>query len=257
MAGAVTAGALVYTVCCTETTGRERIGAAATFHSARSPAPDHRCSGKGATIAITMISPAHRSPLTRACRACLFALICVLLSASGHALTSAHSISLSTLGLAVGFCAAFAWSVADRQRGLLPITAGLLAGQGVLHLWFAAAPAGGYTGHAATTARPTATGTPAMVAAHCLAALLCGLWLWWGERTAFTLTAMLYTRIVLPLLLLVPPLPPTAAAVVARPPAELGIPATGVEFLRHAMARRGPPGGFPALSRIRRDTVTA
>ncbi|WP_327147184.1 hypothetical protein [Nocardia sp. NBC_01329] len=202
-----------------------------------------------------MISPAHHSPLARACRAWIFALICVLLSASGHALTSAHSISLSTLGLAVGFLAAFAWSVADRQRGLLPITAGLLAGQGVLHLWFTADPAGDHTGHAATTTRLTETGTPAMLAAHCLAALLCGLWLWWGERTAFALTATLHTRIVLPLLLLVPPLPPTTATVAARPPAELDAPATGVEFLRHAMARRGPPGGFP-VSRIRRNTVT-
>lgn len=189
-----------------------------------------------------MISPARRSPFARACRAWLFALICVLLSASGHALTSAHPISLSTLGLAAGFITAFAWSAADRQRGLLPITAGLLAGQGVLHLWFTADPAGGHTGHAATAARLAEADTPAMLAAHCLAALLCGLWLWWGERTAFALTAALYTRIVLPLLLLVPPLPAAAAAVVAYPRTELGAPGAALELLRHAMARRGPPG---------------
>ncbi|MEV3964552.1 hypothetical protein AB0M34_27320 [Nocardia sp. NPDC050193] len=202
-----------------------------------------------------MISPAHRSPLARACRAWIFALICVLLSASGHALTSAHSISLSTLGLATGFLAAFAWSVADRQRGLLPITAGLLAGQGVLHLWFTADPAGSHTGHAAAAARPAEADTPAMLAAHGLAALLCGLWLWWGERTAFTLAAALYTRIVLPLLLLVPPSPAPAAAGVPRPLIELRTPAATVEFLRHAMARRGPRGRIPALSRTRRATV--
>ncbi|WP_228003148.1 hypothetical protein [Nocardia australiensis] len=191
-----------------------------------------------------MISAAHRSPLAQACRAWMFALICVLLSATGHALTSAHSISLSTLGLAVGFLTAFAWSVADRQRGLLPITAGLLAGQGVLHLWFAADPAGGHTGHAATAGRLADTSSPAMLGAHCFAALLCGLWLWWGERTAFALASALYTRIVLPLLLLVPPLPATVAA---RPPAELGAPAATVEFLRHAMARRGPPPPTPHI----------
>ncbi|MCX0272942.1 hypothetical protein NLM24_19980 [Nocardia zapadnayensis] len=194
-----------------------------------------------------MISPAHRSPLARACRAWVFALICVLLSASGHALTAAHSISLSALGLAAGFVAAFAWSVADRQRGLLPITAGLLAGQAALHLWFTADPAGGHAGHTAAVGSFADTGTPAMLGAHCLAALLCGLWLWWGERTAFALAAAVYTRIVLPLLLLVPPLPAAVATVVTRPPAELGAPAASVEFLRHAMARRGPPRRIPVL----------
>lgn len=192
-----------------------------------------------------MISPARRSPLARACRAWVFALICVLLSASGHALTAAHPISLSTLGLAAGFVAAFAWAAADRQRGLLSITTGLLAGQGALHLWFTIDPAGGHTAHAAAVGDSADTGTPAMLGAHCLAALLCGLWLWWGERTAFALAASVYTRIVLPLLLLIPPLPAVVAPLVTRPPAELAAPAAAVEFLRHTMARRGPPHRIP------------
>ncbi|NKY57013.1 hypothetical protein [Nocardia flavorosea] len=194
-----------------------------------------------------MISAAHRSPLARACRAWIFALICVLLSASGHALTAAHPISLSTLSLAVAFVAAFAWSAADRQRGLLPITAGLLTGQAALHLWFTTDPAGGHTAHAAAVGTSADTDAPAMLAAHCLAALVCGLWLWWGERTAFALAASIYTRIVLPLLLLIPPLPPVVATLVTRPPTELGTPAAAVEFLRHALARRGPPHRIPVL----------
>lgn len=202
-----------------------------------------------------MISSAHRLPLARVCRAWTFALICVLLSAAGHTLTSAHPISLSTLGLALGFLTAFAWSVTDRQRGLLPITAGLLAGQGVLHLWFTADPAAGHTGHAETAGRPADTGTPAMLAAHCCAALLCGLWLWWGERTAFALAATLYTRIVLPLLLIVPPPPAAAATIATRPPIELGTPAATVGYLRHTLARRGPPRRIPPFSRIRRAAM--
>lgn len=186
-----------------------------------------------------MTSPAHRSPLARAGRACVFALICVLLSASGHALTSTHTISLSTLTLAVGFVAAAAWAVADRQRGLLPITAGLLTGQGFLHLWFAADPVGGHAGHAEVAGRPAETQTPAMLLAHCLAALLCGVWLWRGERTAFSLAAALYTRILIPLLLL--PLPSVCPALSVRPAGTAHETAVVVEFLRHAVARRGPP----------------
>lgn len=186
-----------------------------------------------------MTSPAHRSPLARAGRAWVFALICVLLSASGHTLTSAHTISLSALTLAAGFVSALAWAVADRQRGLLAITAGLLAGQGLLHLWFAADPVGGHAGHAAAAARSARIQTPAMLLAHCLAALLCGVWLWWGERTAFSLAAALYTRILIPLRLL--PLPVLCPTLSVRPAHTADETAVAVEFLRHALARRGPP----------------
>lgn len=186
-----------------------------------------------------MTSPAHRPPLARAGRAWVFALICVLLSASGHALTSTHTLSLSTLTLAVGFVAAPAWAVADRQHGLLPITAGLLAGQGLLHLWFSADPAGGHSGHAETAGRLAEAQTPAMLLAHWLAALLCGVWLWWGERTAFSLAVALYTRILIPLLLL--PLPAVRPTLSLRPADTADEKAVAVEFLRHALARRGPP----------------
>lgn len=192
-----------------------------------------------------MTSPAHRSPLARACRAWVFALICVLLSASGHALTSAHTISLSTLALAVTFVSALAWSVTDRQRGLLPIMTGLLAGQGFLHLWFAADPTGGHIGHAETAGSSADTQTPAMLLAHCLAALVCGVWLWCGERAAFSLAAALYTRILVRLLLL--PLPSARASVSVQPADAADEPAVAVEFLRHALARRGPPERETAL----------
>ncbi|WP_051133287.1 hypothetical protein [Nocardia paucivorans] len=170
----------------------------------------------------------------------MFALICVLLSAAGHSLTSAHTISLSTLVLATGFLTALAWSVADREQGLTAITVGLLAGQGALHLWFTADVSGGHADHAAMAHRLADTGTPAMLGAHGLAALLCALWLRRGERTAFALAATLYARIVLPLLLLVPPLPAVRTPVVTRPSTDHDNPVT-TEFLLHAMVRRGPP----------------
>ncbi|NUP29000.1 MAG: hypothetical protein HOQ44_20325 [Nocardia sp.] len=79
-----------------------------------------------------------------------------------------------------------------------------------------------------------------MLLVHGLAALLCGIWLWCGERAAFALAATLYTRILVPLLLL--PLPGTCPTVPVPPADGADEPAGAVEFLRHALARRGPPG---------------
>ncbi|MGW1738730.1 hypothetical protein ACWCPQ_07950 [Nocardia sp. NPDC001965] len=200
-----------------------------------------------------MTSPAHRSPLARAFRAWVFALICVLLSVAGHALTSTHTVSLSTLALAVGFVSAAAWSVADRQRGPVSITTALLAGQGLLHLWFAADPAGTHTGHTEAAGRLAETRTPAMLVAHGLTALLCGIWLWCGERVAYSLAAALFTRILVPLLLL--PLPGTCPAMSAPPADGADEPAGAVVFLRHLLARRGPPGA--AITLLSHSAATA
>ncbi|MFR9749917.1 hypothetical protein ACL02S_02655 [Nocardia sp. 004] len=188
--------------------------------------------------------PPHTSPTLRLCRAMVFAVICVLLSATGHAATSGHPMSLSTVSLAFAAVTGVTWAVADRQRGLYAITGGLLAAQGLLHLWFGVAPVpGGHGGaHGTAADRLAESQSMAMLGAHCLAGLVCGIWLWHGERTAFSLVQSLYARMVLPLLLLL-------ARPIHTPPAVTpmsGCPTVRVRpmrMLRHTVARRGPPAG--------------
>ncbi|MFE9763127.1 hypothetical protein ACFYPC_01125 [Streptomyces sp. NPDC005808] len=82
----------------------------------------------------------------------------------------------------------------------------------------------------------------AMLAAHLVAALLCGLWLGYGERAAFRILRALAGRLAAPLRLLhalpTPPHRPRVGAVRAssdRAPARL--------LLVHAITSRGPPTG--------------
>lgn len=145
------------------------------------------------------------SPL-RALRAALFAVVCVVLAAVGHSSLSAHALDPSALLAAFAVTAAGAWCAAGRRRGPVACAAGLLAAQGALHLTFsltgahpgsATATAPGHGAHAAHGAH--AHGAPAaapdalfdggvgMLAAHLLAALVCGLWLARGEAAFFAL----------------------------------------------------------------------
>ncbi|WP_217167721.1 hypothetical protein [Streptomyces sp. AC512_CC834] len=81
-----------------------------------------------------------------------------------------------------------------------------------------------------------------MLAAHLLAAVLCGLWLAQGERAAFALVRACADRAFVPLLLVLTVLVP-----LSRPPA-LGRPARQTRrllrqrLLVHTLATRGPPG---------------
>ncbi len=84
-----------------------------------------------------------------------------------------------------------------------------------------------------------------MLAAHLLAALLCGLWLAYGEKAAFRILRAAAGRLAAPLrLLLALPAPPE------RPRLRLG--RGGADrvprlFLVHAITSRGPPVG-PAVA---------
>jgi len=89
---------------------------------------------------------------------------------------------------------------------------------------------------------PFGTASLAMLAAHLLAALLCGLWLAHGERAVFRILRALAARLVVPLRLLLPvPAPPHRPRVRVRRdhtvlrPREL--------LLVHASTSRGPPAG--------------
>ncbi|QHA07622.1 hypothetical protein GQF42_33790 [Streptomyces broussonetiae] len=82
-----------------------------------------------------------------------------------------------------------------------------------------------------------------MLAAHLLAALLCGLWLAHGERAAFRILRALAGWLVAPLgLLLSPPAPPHRPRVRARRAGSDRAPRR--LLLTHAITSRGPPTGF-------------
>lgn len=202
------------------------------------------------TMESTMRTTPRAAPPARVLRSSAFAVVCVLLSVSGHAVTAGHPVSLSTSTLATIFIAATTWSITDRRRGLFSITAGLLGGQALLHWWFTVDPGAGAHAHTGSAEHITETRSAPMLAAHVLAAALCGVWLWWGERTAFALAHTLYTRFVLPLLLLSPH-PTTATAPPRARTVTTGERPRVHDALRHCVARRGPPPGAIPHRRVR------
>lgn len=98
-------------------------------------------------------APAGRD--VRILRAAVFAAVCVVLAAVGHALGSCASIPLWTLG--AGFLAVLAVAVplAGRERTLPGIAALLALGQTVLHSLFGLGQHGGEATRAATSADAT------------------------------------------------------------------------------------------------------
>jgi hypothetical protein len=83
-----------------------------------------------------------------------------------------------------------------------------------------------------------------MIAAHLLAALLCGLWLGHGERAVFRLLRAVGSRLAAPLrLLLARPAPPPPPARVRRPSSDR-VPRLLLPV--HAITSRGPPVGTAA-----------
>ncbi|MFE2941400.1 hypothetical protein ACFXKG_20390 [Streptomyces sp. NPDC059255] len=218
------------------------------------------------------------SPL-RAARAAVFAAVCVPLAAVGHALTSGasgHAISVPVLLAAYGTTAGAAWLAGGRRRGALSIGAGLLTFQGLLHLLFAGAlpwygfAASRHTPHAGGGARmdmgPAAEpmpgqasapgagsgldvglgelfgGSAAMLAAHCVAAAVCALWLAQGEAAFFRLAravgALAFTP--LRLLLVSVRLPAGPRLIRPRNGTFRAHRFRGV-VLAHTVSRRGPP----------------
>ncbi|QGZ48636.1 hypothetical protein GPZ77_09765 [Streptomyces sp. QHH-9511] len=223
-----------------------------------------------------------RSPI-RALRAALFAAVCVTLAAVGHSSMSAHDIPRPSLYLAFAVTGGLAWLAGGRRRGAYAIGGGLLAVQAALHLIFstggahhtgaghgtahadalprgsmAGASMGGATmeapntagstmGHAATEpAMQMVTGhtSGGMLAAHLLAALICGLWLARGEAAIFGLArvvggalALTPLRRLLALARLRVRVPELPHPVRPRPHTRrlLGV------VLAHTLSRRGPP----------------
>lgn len=215
----------------------------------------------------------------RTVRAAMFAAVCVLLAAVGHVLMSGRSVPWWALLGGAAPTAAAGWCLAGRERGLRTVVTAVVAAQTALHTAFTLArePGSGTTAsmpmHAMHPQHPHgasahtgmgmgvdmdmdmgAGSTPhalvplpdaatlGMFTAHLLAALLCGLWLAYGERAAFRLLRAMAARLAAPLRLLralpAPPDRPRVRSRRRRPDR-----APGQDPLVHTITTRGPPAG--------------
>ncbi|MFD6736599.1 hypothetical protein ACWHA6_01755 [Streptomyces anthocyanicus] len=77
----------------------------------------------------------------RTTRAAVFAAVCVLLAALGHATMSDASVPWWALAVPLVICGGAAWCLAGRERGLLPVSFAVVAAQTALHEWFSYAQA--------------------------------------------------------------------------------------------------------------------
>ncbi|MFC9891064.1 hypothetical protein ACFW3A_30605 [Streptomyces pilosus] len=218
----------------------------------------------------------------RTTRAAVFAAVCVLLAALGHVLMSDTTVPWWALGGATAVVGGAVWCLAGRERGLLLVSSAVLAAQTALHTWFSYAqelaagsgsPGAGphpvtpvapvtsaahahhldhtthgahtdHAAHAVTGAGHTLEGmsSAGMLAAHLLAALLCGLWLAHGERAAFRILRAVAGWLAAPLRLpLALPAPPHRPRVAARRGRDARTP-RGL-LLVHTITSRGPPTG--------------
>ncbi|MFD7702346.1 hypothetical protein [Streptomyces caelestis] len=211
----------------------------------------------------------------RAGRAAVFAAVCVVLAALGHVMMSGDHVPLRTLAASWAVTGALGWGLAERERGLPLITAVAVAAQTVLHAAFSlTAPAGaGSPGtddtgamshgthgtHSMPMPTPAGTGPGAeghlassghssagMLAAHLLAALLCGLWLGYGERAVFRVLRAVGGWLAAPTRpLFLTPVPPRRPSLRVRRRRHSHR-APRLLLLVHAITSRGPPTGAAA-----------
>ena len=189
---------------------------------------------------------------SRTSRAAVFAAVCVLLAALGHTMMSGGHVPGRVLLGAGAVTAVVGWCLAGRERGVPLIVSVVVALQAALHHAFSALSVSadpmdvvpvsmghpeGHTGH--PVHGPASSG---MLAAHLLAALLCGLWLGYGERAAFRVLRAVAGWLAAPLRLLLAALPvqPYGPRVRVRrhevhPPRRL--------LPTHTITSRGPPTG--------------
>ncbi|WP_329396419.1 hypothetical protein [Streptomyces melanogenes] len=200
----------------------------------------------------------------RTVRAAMFAALCVLLTALGHVLMSEAPVPWWALGCGFVATGATAWALAGCERRFGPVVAFAVGAQAVLHEMFSWAQATarpamppmdmqmsgmsmGHMSHMGSMGHdmagmPLGMSSTGMLAAHLLAALLCGLWLAHGERAAFRIlrafAGWLFAPLRPTLLSAAPPRAPRPRARrdrTVRSPRQL--------FLVHAITSRGPPAG--------------
>ncbi|MFI6930786.1 hypothetical protein [Streptomyces sp. NPDC050287] len=198
---------------------------------------------------------------SRTVRAAVFAAVCVLLAALGHVLMSGCQVPAGVLAAGFAATGVAGWSLAGRERGLPLIVSVVVAAQTALHFSFSltqsvteAAPpmssmgpghmGAGPMNHMQGMGDSTGGGSSSfgMLAAHLLAALLCGLWLACGERAAFRILRAVAGRLATPLrLLLALPVTPDRPRPSGRRPRSDRAPR--LLLLVHAITSRGPPAG--------------
>ncbi|MBT2382238.1 hypothetical protein [Streptomyces sp. ISL-11] len=104
----------------------------------------------------------------RALRAAVFAVVCVLLAALGHAVMSGSTVPWWAVAVALSGTGSGAWFLAGRERGPLLITLATVGAQTALHQFFALAQ--NVAVNAAHARRmgldPGTTGTDGMAGAH-------------------------------------------------------------------------------------------
>ncbi len=210
-------------------------------------------------------------PAFRLARAAVFAAVCVVTTAFGHALMSGASLPWWAVGYAFAATSAAAWWLTGRERGAPTVIGATVGAQLALHELFGVAqrmgpppvPAGDGMNHmnhpmpmpaadAAAGAMPDSGAShwvmalfghsaSGMFLAHLLAALICALWLWRGEAAAFrtgrALAAAAFVPLRLVLTVLVAALPPSPPHVGTLVP----VPRLRGALLPYDVSRRGPP----------------
>ncbi|MFF9773278.1 hypothetical protein ACF1HJ_06330 [Streptomyces sp. NPDC013978] len=205
---------------------------------------------------------------SRTLRAAVFAAVCVLLTSLGHVMMSGTPVPWWAMVAGAVATGGAAWWSGARERGPLLVGSAAVATQAALHVMFSLAqtatgaapamapmdhptgalpssPSMDHAGAGAAHATHHAMGDlppTGMLAAHLLAALLCGLWLAHGERAAFRILRALSGWLTAPLrLVLRPSVPPYRPRVRARRARTDREPRR--YLLTHAITSRGPPVG--------------
>jgi hypothetical protein len=183
----------------------------------------------------------------RALRASVFALVCVLLGAAGHALASGGLPPLVGVVTGVPLVIVLTGWFTARQRSFRMIAGTVTGAQLGLHAVFdytAGIPARAHEqAHhlAAAAAHPAESITPAMVAAHLAAGLLAACWLRRGEAALWA-HASAMAEAALPLFAFPDADPLVLPAAAPTPPAPVPALARPRDAqLRHSVVRRGPP----------------
>ncbi|GHE06699.1 hypothetical protein GCM10010339_48670 [Streptomyces alanosinicus] len=206
----------------------------------------------------------------------MFAAMCVLLAALGHVLMSGADVPAWALAAGGAVTGAVGWCLAGRERGLPLIVTVVVAAQTVLHEAFsyaqsASGTSGGsasmdmggmgsmgmgsmetgamHRGHTGMSpmdhmghSMDGGSSSFGMLAAHLLAAVLCGLWLAYGEKAAFRILRATAGWLAAPLrLLLALPATPDRPRVHLRRRRPDRAPR--LLLLVHAITSRGPPVG--------------
>ncbi|HEY3557172.1 MAG TPA: hypothetical protein VGL05_06910 [Kribbella sp.] len=181
----------------------------------------------------------YQSRGLRAARAAMFAAVCVLLAALGHVLMSGAALPWWAVPMAFGWIGTTAWILADRERGVPFVVLSTLGAQAALHTVFTLAQT--MAPHAMHGEHMSGTSSLGMLGAHLGAALLCGLWLAYGERATFSVLRSVALRVLTPLRLL--------AGTPVTPHKPRSVPTYRTTsyrelLLAHAITSRGPPSGI-------------